>query len=82
MQKLKGVNLFICEYQQDMICKEIKIFSQNIQKNFLLINTILEVKTFFDIIFIQELSWSFICSIPSLSNCKGETLVGMVNHPN
>ena len=65
-----------------MICKEIKIFSQNIWKNSLLINTILEVKTNFDIIFIQELSWSSICSIPSSSNCKGETLVGMVNHPN
>ena len=28
-----------------MFCKEIKIFSQNVWKNFLLINTILEVKT-------------------------------------
>ena len=65
-----------------MICKEIKIFSQNIQKNSLLINTILEVKTFFNIIFIQEPSWSSIHSIPSLSNCEGETLVGVVNHPN
>ena len=37
-----------------MICKEIKIFSQNIWKNSLFISTILEVKTAFDIIFIQE----------------------------
>jgi len=51
-QKLKEVNLFICERQQDMICKEVKIFSQNVQKNSLLINTILEVKTSFNIIFI------------------------------
>ena len=65
-----------------MICKEIKIFSQNVWKNSLLISTILEVKTVFNIIFIQEPSWSSICSIPSSSNCKGETLVGVVNHPN
>ena len=51
---MKKVNLFSSEWQQNMICKEIKIFSQNVQKNFLLINTILEVKTNFDIIFIQE----------------------------
>ena len=65
-----------------MICKDIKIFSQNIQKNSLLINTILKVKINFNIIFIQEPSWSSICSIPSSSNCKGETLVGMVNYSN
>ena len=52
----KGVNLFNHEHQQDMIYKEIKIFSQNIWKNSLIINTILEVKTTFNIIFIQELS--------------------------
>ena len=65
-----------------MICKDLKIFSQNVQKNSLLINTILEVNSSFNIIFIQEPSWSSICSIPSLSNCKGDTLVDMVNHPN
>ena len=65
-----------------MICKDIKIFSQNIQKNSLLINTILKVKINFNIIFIQEPSWSSICSIPNSSNCEEETLVGMVNHPN
>jgi len=37
-----------------MICKDLKIFSQNVQKNSLLINTILEVNSSFDIIFIQE----------------------------
>jgi len=65
-----------------MICKDLKIFSQNVQKNSLLINTILEVNSSFNIIFIQEPSCSSICSIPSLSNCKGDTLVDMVNHPN
>jgi len=65
-----------------MILKDIKIFSQNIQKNSLMVNTILEVKSDFDIIFIQEPSWSTVCSIPSLTNCKGDALVGIVNHPN
>ena len=59
-----------------------KILSQNICKNSLFINTILEVNSFFDIIFIQEPSWSSICSIPSSSNCEGDTLVSVVNHPN
>jgi len=65
-----------------MILKDIKIFSQNIQKNSLMVNTILEVKSDFDIIFIQEPSWSTICSILSLMNCKGDSLVDVVNHPN
>jgi len=65
-----------------MIYKEIKIFSQNVWKNSLIINTILEVKTTFNIIFIQEPSWYSICSIPSLLNCKDETLIGVVNYPN
>ena len=37
-----------------MILKEIKIFSQNIQKNNLVVNTILETQFSFDIVFIQE----------------------------
>ena len=65
-----------------MIHKDIKIFLQNICKNSLLINTILEVNSFFDIIFIQEPSWSSIWSILSSSNCEGDIFVSMVNHPN
>ena len=45
-------------------------------------NTILKVNANFDIIFIQEPSWSTICSIPSSWNCEGEFLVSIVNHPN
>ena len=41
-----------------MIIKNLKIFLQNIQKNSLIINTILESLTHFDIILIQELLWS------------------------
>jgi len=36
----------------------------------------------FDIIFIQEPFWLTICTIPSLRNCEGESLVGIANHPN
>ena len=65
-----------------MIVNDIKIFSQNVWKNNLIVNTILEVKANFNIIFIQEPSWSTIQSIPSSSNCKGEFLVGVINHSN
>ena len=37
-----------------MIIKDIKIFSQNVHKNNLIVNTILETKFSFNIIFIQE----------------------------
>ena len=39
-----------------MICNilKIKIFSQNVRKNSLIVNTILETQMSFDIIFIQE----------------------------
>jgi len=65
-----------------MIINNIKIFSQNVQKNNLIMNTILKANINFDIVFIQELSWSTIHSIPSSRNCESESLVGMVNHPN
>ena len=65
-----------------MIYKNIKLFSQNVWKNSLIIKTILEIKVNFDIIFIQEPSWTTICSILSSMNCEGESLIGVVNHPN
>ena len=65
-----------------MIVKNLKIFSQNIQKNNFIINTILKVNHNFDVIFIQEPSWTTIRSIPSSGNCEGVPLVGVPNHPN
>jgi len=65
-----------------MICKDIKILLQNVWKNNLIMNTILEVKTNFDIIFIQEPFWSTIYSIPSSKSYEEESLVSIVNHPN
>ena len=64
------------------IMKEIKIFSQNVYKNNLFTNIILKAQREFDIIFIQEPPWLFICSIPSSSSREGEELVGVLNHFN
>jgi len=65
-----------------MIVQNLKVFSQNVWKNSLIINTILETQSQFDIIFIQELPWSEICKIPSSLDCKDETLIGTTHHPN
>ena len=65
-----------------MILKKIHIFSQNVCKNNFVINTILETQLAFDIIFIQEPSWTYIQSIPCSNNQEGEELVGVPNHPN
>ena len=65
-----------------MIIKNIKIFSQNVQKNNLIVNTILETKFEFDIIFVQEPSWMTIHSVLSSRNCEGNKLVGVPNHLN
>ena len=65
-----------------MIVWNLKIFSQNVCKNSLIINTILETQNHFDIILIQELPWSKIQKIPSTTSCEGEPLMGMCHHPN
>jgi len=65
-----------------MILKDIKIFSQNIHKNNFLINIILEIQRSYNIIFIQESSWSVLHALLSSKNKKGDELVGVPNHPN
>jgi len=65
-----------------MIIKDLRIFSQNVWKNNLIMNTILKLKVEYNIIIIQELSWSTIQTIPSSRSCEGESLVGVVNHSN
>ena len=72
----------VSEQCSSIILKDIKKFSQNVHKNNFIINTILKIQNSFDIIFIQESSWSFICSISSSKYGKGEELVGIPNHPN
>jgi len=65
-----------------MIVKKLKILLQNICKNSLIVNTLLETQNQFDIILIQEPPWSEICKIPSSSDCEGEPLMGTNHHPN
>jgi len=65
-----------------MILNNLRIFSQDVRKNNLVIKTILEVNNDFDIIFIQEQSWTTIRSITSSADSEGILLVGIVNHPN
>jgi len=65
-----------------MILKNLKILSQNIQKNHLIVNTILVTQSQFDIILIQEPSWSIACKVPSTSSSEGKNFVGTVHHPN
>ena len=65
-----------------MILKSIKILSQNIHKNSLIVHSLLEMQNHFDIILIQEPLWSEIHKVPSLSNSKGEPLIGTIHHPN
>ena len=62
--------------------KDLKIFSQNVRKNNFIINTILKVNYNFNVIFIQELSWTTIRSIHSSENCKDIPMVDVPNHPN
>ena len=65
-----------------MIIRNLKIFSQNVCKNSIVTNTILETLYNFDIILIQELPWLEICKIPSMTNHDGNPLLGTCHHPN
>ena len=65
-----------------MIIRNLKIFSQNVRKNSLITNTILESYSQFDVLLIQEPPWSEIRKIPCSSNCEGEPLIGSCHHPN
>jgi len=79
---LEKFNSLSCEQNSSMIMKNIKLFLQNIWKNRILTDTISETNKDFDIIFIQELTWLIICSIPSLSSKEEENVVGALSHPN
>jgi len=65
-----------------MIRHNLKIFSQNIRKNKVLTNIILETqKNSADIIFIQEPPRYLVRHISSYSNPMGDPLYGTPNHP-
>ena len=74
--------MFSCEQQTSMILRNLRVFSQNVQKNKFLTNTLLEINKDFDIILIQEPLCLTICSIPSSLNNEGEIIVGVLNHLN
>ena len=57
-----------------MIIKSIKLFLQNVYKNRVLTDMILETNRDFNIIFIQEPPWSTIHAISSLSNKEEDKL--------
>jgi len=63
-----------------IIIKELRIFLQNVYKNYFLTDFILENNKNFDIIFIQEFSWSVIRTIPSLTSEKDKKVVGTLNY--
>ena len=65
-----------------MIVKNLKILSQNVQKNSLLVHSLLKTQNHLDIILIQESPWSEIRKVPSSSNSKGDPLIGTIHHPN
>ena len=58
------------------------IYSQNVWKNYMLVNSLLESqKDLHDILFIQEPSWNFIQFAPSTSYPNGQKVVGALIHP-
>src|SRR5215467_1047767 len=62
--------------------KDIRIFSQNVNRNYLHVDTLLEtLKYDFDILFIQEPPWRVIRQAPSPSNPDGEDVIGAPKHP-
>ena len=65
-----------------MISNNLKIFSQNVYKNTLIVNTILKTHSHLNIILIQEPPWSIVHLIPSSTSSGGEVLVGASHHPN
>ena len=65
-----------------MIKHNLKIFSQNVRKNKMLTDIILETrKNISDIILIQEPPWSLLRHIPSHTNPEGDPFYETPNHP-
>jgi len=64
-----------------MIIKFLEIFSQNVWKNKLLTDSILENNKNYDIILIQEPPWSNIWQIPSILFQEGNNLIGAPYYP-
>jgi len=63
-----------------MILKTLYLFSQNVYKNRTLTDIIIENNKEFDILFIQEPSWLFIQTVPSLTSEEGDKVVDTPNY--
>ena len=65
-----------------MKLNSLNILLQNVWKNSLIIQTLLETQKDFNIILIQEFPWSEIQKVLSSSNSEGEPLISTSHHPN
>ena len=64
------------------ITDRIRIYSQNVWKNYVLLDSLLESqKDLYDILFIQEPPWNFIHVAPSTTASGGDEVVGAPIHP-
>ena len=58
------------------------IYSQNVQKNYVLVDSLLESqKDLYDILFIQEPPWNFILFAPFTSSPSGQEVISASIHP-
>ena len=61
---------------------KLRIYSQNVRKNYALVDTFLKSqKDHYDIFFVQEPPWNFIRYAPSTVSLKRDKVVGAPIHP-
>ena len=61
---------------------KLRIYSQNVRKNYALVDIFLESqKDHYNIFFVQEPPWNFICYAPSTVSLEGDKVVGASIHP-
>ena len=61
---------------------KLRIYSQNVRKNYALGDTFLKSqKDHYDIFFVQEPPWNFICYAPSTVSLEGDKVVGAPIYP-
>ena len=69
-------------HESTMKLNSLKILLQNVQKNSLIVQALLETQKDSDVILIQEPPWSEIWKVPSSSNSEGEPLISTSHHSN
>ena len=61
---------------------KLRIYLQNVRKNYALVDTFLESqKDHYDIFFVQEPPWNFIRYAPSTVSLEGDKVMGAPIHP-